>query len=274
MTRIRFEDLPSTNTPRNAENLNKLNNVVISSTEPITGEEVWIQKGKNLLSGIIEGYTLDGNGGITAYNGAYITKFIEVQPNTSYVASGFSNQYKEWYDENFAKISNVTDNPAISPSNAKYLRMNGTGNIGNIQIEQGSTATSYEPYIDKKIHTKNDNDVYEEFYDETNREVYSTTEQRIGTWIDGKPLYRRVFTFTITKDNAVRAVLTGVKEVVNIYGNFSNGTNTFFLNHYIGETPPVFASLWVNNSFLYGYGSAVYDGYVCKAVLEYTKNTD
>lgn len=43
MTRIRFEDLPSTNTPRNAENLNKLNNVVISSTEPITGEEVWIQ---------------------------------------------------------------------------------------------------------------------------------------------------------------------------------------------------------------------------------------
>ena len=42
MTRIRFEDLPSTNTPRNAENLNKLNNVVISSTEPTTGEEVWI----------------------------------------------------------------------------------------------------------------------------------------------------------------------------------------------------------------------------------------
>jgi hypothetical protein len=42
MTRIRFEDLPSTNTPRNAENLNKLNNVVISPTEPTTGEEVWI----------------------------------------------------------------------------------------------------------------------------------------------------------------------------------------------------------------------------------------
>lgn len=42
MTRIRFEDLPSTNTPINAENLNKLNNVIVSSKEPTTGEEVWI----------------------------------------------------------------------------------------------------------------------------------------------------------------------------------------------------------------------------------------
>lgn len=95
MTRIRFEDLPSTNTPRNAENLNKLNNVIISSTEPTTGEEVWI------------------------------------------------------------------DN------------------------------------VNKKIHTKNDNG-YEEFYNEENREVYSTSEQRIGTWIDGKPLYRKTIHSTST----------------------------------------------------------------------------
>jgi hypothetical protein len=98
MTRIRFEDLPSTNTPRNAENLNKLNNVVISPTEPTTGEEVWIQK---------------------------------------------------------------TD-------------------------------------IDKKIYTKNNNGTYEEFYDETNREVHSTSEQRIGTWIDGKPLYEKTFVWEKT----------------------------------------------------------------------------
>ena len=44
MTRIRFENAPSTNTPINADNLNKLNNVVISSSEPTTGEEVWLKK--------------------------------------------------------------------------------------------------------------------------------------------------------------------------------------------------------------------------------------
>ena len=83
MTRIRFEDLPSTNTPRNAENLNKLNNVVISPTEPTTGEEVWIQKSKNLFningsyiqqtgSPTISGNSIslpssEGNGGYTKF---------------------------------------------------------------------------------------------------------------------------------------------------------------------------------------------------------------
>lgn len=38
MSRIRFEDT----TPINKGNLDKLNNVVISSTTPTTGEEVWI----------------------------------------------------------------------------------------------------------------------------------------------------------------------------------------------------------------------------------------
>ena len=56
MTRIRFEDLPSTNTPRNAENLNKLNNVVISPTEPTTGEEVWIDNANKKI------YTKNDNG--------------------------------------------------------------------------------------------------------------------------------------------------------------------------------------------------------------------
>lgn len=56
MTRIRFENLPSTNTPRNAENLNKLNNVVISSTEPTTGEEVWIDNTNKKI------YTKNDNG--------------------------------------------------------------------------------------------------------------------------------------------------------------------------------------------------------------------
>ncbi len=44
MSRIKFENSPSTKTPINADNLNKLNNVVISSEEPTTGEEVWIKK--------------------------------------------------------------------------------------------------------------------------------------------------------------------------------------------------------------------------------------
>ena len=69
MTRIRFEDLPSTNTPRNAENLNKLNNVVISPTEPTTGEEVWIDDVNKKI------YTKNDNG---SYEEFYNEKNLEV----------------------------------------------------------------------------------------------------------------------------------------------------------------------------------------------------
>lgn len=60
----------------------------------------------------------------------------------------------------------------------------------SLQLEQGSKATSYEAYIEPQIFVRNSNGVYEEFTKKS-EEVYSTEEQVIGTWIDGKPLYRK-----------------------------------------------------------------------------------
>lgn len=61
-------------------------------------------------------------------------------------------------------------------------------------------------------------------------EVYSAEETRIGTWIDGRPLYRRVFTMmTVDEVNVDKAIgtldLSGI-DVVNFYGSFidSNGS--------------------------------------------------
>lgn len=48
-------------------------------------------------------------------------------------------------------------------------------------------------------------------------DVYSTTEQRIGTWIDGKPLYRKVLSGdTIPADGAT--LLSNVAYCVKVYG--------------------------------------------------------
>ena len=74
--------------------------------------------------------------------------------------------------------------------------------------------------INKKIYTKNDNGVYQEFYNETNREVYSTAEQRIGTWIDGKPIYRKTIlqnTFT-AGESEINHNISDVERIVNISG--------------------------------------------------------
>lgn len=201
MTRIRFEDLPSTNTPRNAENLNKLNNVVISSTEPTTGEEVWMQKGKNLFNknSVVVGY-LNEDGSIYPELSYSTSDFIPVTPNTTYYKTKTDSVRSKFYDKNKNPLTNnyndldgSGDFAFTTPENAYYLRVSMVAEyVDTLQIEQGSTGTTYEPYT-RKIYTKNDNGGYEKFYDETNREVYSTSEQRIGTWIDGKTLYRRVY---------------------------------------------------------------------------------
>ena len=174
MTRIRFEDLPSTNTPINAENLNKLNNVIVSSEEPTTGEEVWI------------------------------------------------------------------DN------------------------------------VNKKIHTKTNNG-YEEFYNEEehNKVNYSTSEQRIGTWL-GKPLYRKVFEISNISgtDMNFGTGLTGIN-VVDIRGflKSSDGSGSLPIPFILGED-----YLYVNTT---SKGAQIrirtndtWSGFILFGTLEYTKTTD
>lgn len=184
MTRIRFEDLPSTNTPRNAENLNKLNNVVISPTEPTTGEEVWIQEGKNLFDknhyNLYKGYI--GEDLTFIENGFAFTVYLKVKPNTTYTISKVATEnFKIGTGtevpatggkvNSFNDYSNKTSATITTGENDNYLYIylfwgsdiNGFKNIlETLQVEQG-TATAYEPYIEKKIYTKNDNEVYEEF---------------------------------------------------------------------------------------------------------------
>jgi hypothetical protein len=45
------------------------------------------------------------------------------------------------------------------------------------------------------------------------QDVYSTTEQRVGTWIDGRPLYRRVIAGknTTAGDASYRVTVTGIE---------------------------------------------------------------
>ena len=182
-------------------------NVIVSSEEPTTGEEVWLQKGKNLFdkSNVSFPYCwLEADGTIgTTINQDAVSEYIKVTPNTTYTISGFANnQYfnLQSYDKNKnhlnmiydTTLTNGEDITFVTGGNDYYIRIaiNIFDVSNNIQIEKGSVATAYEPYIIKKIHTKIDNS-YEEFYSEENREVYSKEEQIIGIYL-GKPLYRKV----------------------------------------------------------------------------------
>lgn len=155
-----------------AETLNQMQDnmeevgVIASPTEPTTNEKIWIQKGKNLLSGIIEGYEfLNTNSGtINANSEWFVTEYIPVNGGEKYSASGFSTYNKWWFDENKNFISYTEDYTAIAPTNAKYLRMNGRiSSSSNMIVAQQDTILEYEPYMENTIHVKNENGVFEKF---------------------------------------------------------------------------------------------------------------
>lgn len=168
-----FENLPSTNTPINAENLNQIqdNLVIVSKTEP-TGdnrEKVWMQKGKNLFdkNSLFTGYRFGSDGSLFADSAYSSTDYISVKSNTIYTVN-WQMETREcvcYYDETKTFISrNTATSPFTTPTNCKYIRASRISTeINTAQIEQGSIATPYEAYIEPKIYVKNNNDVYEEF---------------------------------------------------------------------------------------------------------------
>lgn len=100
------------------------------------------------------------------------------------------------------------------------------------------------------------------------RNTYSTDEQRIGTWIDGKPLYRIVASINLQNytswTNLVH--ISNLKRVINIYGYLNN------VNIPRYESPSYFTQfLYENNYIKVMCNGNTGSGYL---VIEYTKTTD
>ena len=111
--------------------------------------------------------------------------------------------------------------------------------------------------------------------------TYSSNEIRIGTWIDGKPLYRKVITVpasSLVGGSTLRVAhgISNLKYIINAYGTFKRGDGE------INLIPNNYTS-W--ESYLYdldtgGFGVRLSSAQVNKTiteiyvVMEYTKTTD
>lgn len=151
---------------------------------------------------------------------------------------------------------------------AKNL-VNGT----NIVIEESGDnismdlSSSYNTNLQQEI-----NDSFKE------NNTYSTTETVIGTWIDGKPIYRKV----IRKDTATSAganpnISTGVAfsligEIVElkILGKQSNSNTWFVASSNLSGQELFGCYLSENNISIRNYWAM--EKIIC--ILEYTKTTD
>lgn len=96
--------------------------------------------------------------------------------------------------------------------------------------------------------------------------TYSTEEKVVGTWIDGKTLYRKTITHTITTNNqeTIPHNINNLQDFINISGNFKNNYNYYMPISAIeifGEATNIYVK------------SINYTG-ICNIILEYTKTTD
>lgn len=112
----------------------------------------------------------------------------------------------------------------------------------------------------------------------SNAEVYSTEETVIGTWIDGKPLYRKVIPITIPAvANTNTTVYTGDHSncaLVNRYGVI--GTTAGNLDYYYSSSNYmcVYGSMSEIRMILGADAVKSYGGRSSHIILEYTKTTD
>ena len=119
-------------------------------------------------------------------------------------------------------------------------------------------------------------------------EVYTTTETRVGTWIDGKPIYRKVFVDTIgVTGGAMRTLDTGipsgaVDDVITLKSTFKDAdTRTYWWgSDYVSSSPTIpLASV---NVYLNTNGTVFTIANLGNwpatsrmiIILEYTKTTD
>ena len=120
-----------------------------------TGKNLFDKSKTDTNNGFVESYYLNGTDGTKNGSSNYnISEYIPVKGNVDYVISAISGSNPGYviYNGSKEKIASAKYNSLSSitfttPANAQYIRISiPKANIDSIQLELGSSASSYEPY--------------------------------------------------------------------------------------------------------------------------------
>lgn len=300
-----FKNLPDTSTPLTAERLNGL----LDGEESMGSIIVEDIKNKNLFN--INDITNQANisvtilnntvtigygGGMTgrvdfnsidktnnkytlSYNCSYNeSRYLlipynssnQVITNLSLTGFAYNSSYNAYYKD-FENNTNISDTFEL-PNTVSYFRI-GLVNIdstnqndvtySNIQVEKGTIATDYVEYKDF-----------------TNNDIYSTNEIKIGTWINNKPIYRKVIDCGALPNATSKNIAHGISNldtVTLLRGVAYNSTTGTRLPIPFSDTGNVSWSVQMHCNqtqivLITGDNKSAYQqSYV---IIEYTKTTD
>lgn len=105
------------------------------------------------------------------------------------------------------------------------------------------------------------------------QDIYSTEEQVVGRWIDGKPLYRKVVIFTTPGALNQEVIVAHIPNAIFVQASGavqSKGKNAIY------TIPSNALNVAINNEFdvLWYNSSPTFIGAVANLIVEYTKTTD
>jgi hypothetical protein len=174
------------------------------------------------------------------------------------------------------------------------IKLDEKANTGNVYSKEetdakieasGVVVSSTEPTTNEKvwidnenkvIYTKNDNGLYEEFYNESkmNKQNYSTEEQVIGNWF-GKPIYRKVIETTLTATSDVLlGTIDNFDTLININGYVSISGYLTSLLQYWNDTLKSILQVKKKDGGIYLNASSNLLNQYVYVIVEYTKTTD
>lgn len=112
-----------------------------------------------------------------------------------------------------------------------------------------------------------------------NPNTYSINETKIGTWIDGKPLYRKVLVSSTALQegsNTITHNITNLDKIVKIDGYAPFGNTPYFLGAVQSATKflnvMTYTSSRITVTVSSDWGQSFTQG--CVLIIEYTKTTD
>ena len=248
MQKINFKNLPDTSTPLNASTLNTLQDNIEDCFEGNTSMGSIIVeniKCKNMINK--DTFTLSytyGSDGVWTFNDKNaISDYIEIENNKPYTISSISsptvivvhyfNSSKQWQER--TAYQNVNEIHITNTNNYPYIR---------ISFNYDDTTTVTQSIIDSmrfQVEEGNIHTDYIEHKEFNNKQIYSENEIKIGTWIDGKDLYRKTIKYTnAIQQNTITTIGTlggQVDIVASITFIITNSAQSeFFTNSYISGT--------------------------------------
>ena len=176
------------------------------------------------------------------------------------------------------KHSVSTTLPSSTTSTTKYVYV-------GLNVSRGTAPTSgnYCDFTNIQLNTGEDT-TYTPYQNLSGMETYSTNEQVVGTWIDGKPIYRKVIVYT----NSSTIGASGQTTSINIPHNISNiGTaisvkgligGVYDLPYLDGDGTKITKATWVSRfdttNIILRILNDTWSSRTSYFILEYTKTTD